>query len=133
MPLFLIEAQQTPASWARLMAHPENRAKASQDGAHIHEGRSVGYWYAIDPGRIFSIIEATNELAAAGLLSAMFGSGAFERIRTTVLLTPQQMLAANETAVGMPYAPPGGTPPSLSADLLDAGSVPRNPGNHHGG
>jgi hypothetical protein len=92
------------------MARPENRAAASREGEHLHDGRSVGYWYALDPGHIFSIIEAKDAVAAAGLLSAMFGSGAFDRVRTVPLLTPEQMLEALERARDMPYAPPGGPP-----------------------
>jgi hypothetical protein len=115
MPLYLIEGQQTPQSWARLTARPENRAEASRDGEHLHEGRSVGYWYALDPGHIFSIIEAKDEVAAAALLSAMFGSGAFDRVRTVPLLTPEQMLEALDRARDMPYAPPGGHPDPLDS------------------
>jgi hypothetical protein len=108
MPLFLIEAQQTPESWARLTANPENRAQASRDGAHLHEGRSVGYWYGLTPGHIISIIEAKDELAAAALLCVMYGSGAFQHLRTTVLLTPEQMLGVMDRARDIPYSPPGG-------------------------
>jgi hypothetical protein len=37
-------------SSARLTARLENREKASHEGAHHHDGRNVGYWYALDPG-----------------------------------------------------------------------------------
>lgn len=90
------------------MAHPENRAEASRDGAHLHDGRSVGYWYGLTPGHIFSIIEAPDELVAAALLSAMFSSGAFENLRTEVLLIPEQMMEAMIHGSKLPYSPPGG-------------------------
>jgi GYD domain len=110
MPLYLIEGQQSPESWARLTLRPENREQASREGAHHHDGRNVGYWYALDPGHVFSIIEAKDEVSAAALLSAMFGSGAFQHVRTVVLLTPEQMLEALNRARDMPYSPPGGHP-----------------------
>lgn len=108
MPHYLITAKQDPKTWSRLMANPENRAAQSKNDEHMIAGRSIGYWYGLDGTDIYAIVEAPDEQALAPLIVRQKASGAFTDVSVTVLLTPEEMLAALAAAKELDYAPPGG-------------------------
>jgi uncharacterized protein with GYD domain len=107
MPLFMVEFGYTPEAWAELVKSPENReemaaANAQRAGCKLH-----GLWYAFGESDVFALIEAPDNVTAAGLAIAVASSGAFRKVETHPLLTQAELLESLERAGEVAYAAPG--------------------------
>ena len=107
MPLYMLEFGYKPEVWAGLVQSPEDRKQKvgrmlEQAGAKLHE-----LWYSFGDQDGFALIEAPDNVTAAGLSIAITSSGAFRTFKTTVLMTQEDALRALEKAGAMQYeAPP---------------------------
>lgn len=107
MPLYMCRFGYTPETWAGLVRSPENREEAVRrvlegTGAKLHN-----IWYAFGEEDGFALIEAPDNVSAAGLAVAITSSGAFRKFETSVVLTQNELLQALEKASEIAYAPPG--------------------------
>ena len=107
MPFYMSQFSYTAETWANLVKNPEDRAAAiralaEQNGAKLH-----GVWYAFGEYDGVTIIEAPDNTTVAAILLAVAGSGAIEKLKTTVLLTTQEAVEAMRRAGGVGYRPPG--------------------------
>ena len=107
MPLYMATFGYTPETWAALVKSPENREERvrrilEEVGAKLHH-----IWYAFGEDDGFALIEAPDNLTAAGISIAITSSGAFTSFKTTVLMTMDEALEALEKAAAVAYTAPG--------------------------
>ncbi len=112
MPHFLLKSRMTGATWARLIAHPEDRFEKSRQGAREFNGEHLGYWYSSGTYDIYSLLRAPDVLTAGTLQANLFGSGAFTDFDQTTLLSVDEMREAIAQGTRWPsfatYKAPGG-------------------------
>lgn len=107
MPHYLIQFSQTPETWAKMIANPEDRREKVRQATEAFGGKLHGYWYSFGGADGFALIEAPDNVTAAAEAVGVAASGAFSAIKTTVLLTVEEMVAALKKAQGVSYSPPG--------------------------
>ena len=109
MPLFMFEFSYTPEVWAGLIKSPENREEAvgrmlDEAGAKLHH-----IWYSFGDTDGFALIEAPDNISAAGISLAIGSSGAFRKYETHVLITQEEAMEALEKAGEVAYTAPATT------------------------
>ena len=107
MPLYLTKFSYTPATWARLIAHPEDRRKAAQSYIEAVGGKLHGFWYAFGAYDGYNLWEAPDNVSMAAVAMAIGGGGALSSIDTTVLMTVDDTIDAMRKASEIPYRAPG--------------------------
>lgn len=107
MPMYLTRFSYTPATWAKLVAHPEDRRAAATQYIEAVGGKLHGFWYALGEHDGYNLWEAPDNVAMAATAIALSGGGALSSVQTTVLLTVEETLAALGQASAISYRPPG--------------------------
>ena len=107
MPLYLTKFSYTPATWARLIAQPEDRRKAAQSYIESVGGKLHGFWYAFGTHDGYTLWEAPDNVSMAAVVLAIGGGGALASLETTVLLTVDDTMAAMRKAGDIRYRAPG--------------------------
>ena len=107
MPLYLTRFSYTPATWAKLIGHPEDRRTAAQTYIESVGGKLHGFWYAFGPHDAYTLWEAPDSVSMAAVALAITGGGALSSLDTTVLLTVDETLDALRKAKQIQYRPPG--------------------------
>ena len=80
------------------------RRKVVQELAEKAGGRLVNFYFAFGKADVYCIVELPDQPTAAALSLAVGATGAVQ-LRTTVLLTAEELDAASKKSVG--YRPPG--------------------------
>ncbi len=106
MPMYLTRFRYTPATWAKLVEHPEDRRMAAAQHIEAVGGKLHGFWYAFGEHDGYNLWEAPDNVAVAAVAIAI-GGGVLSTIQTTVLLTVEETLAALQQADSIRYRPPG--------------------------
>ena len=107
MPLYLSKFSYTPETWARLIAHPEDRRQAAQDYIESVGGKLHGFWYAFGEHDGYNLWEAPDNVSMAAVVLAISGGGALSSRETTVLMSVEDTLKALRRAEQIKYRPPG--------------------------
>jgi uncharacterized protein with GYD domain len=107
MPLYLTKFSYTPATWARLIEHPEDRRAAAQSYIESVGGQLQGFWYAFGAHDGYSLWEAPDNVAMAAVVLKIGAGGALCSVETTVLLTVDETLEALSRAQAVQYTAPG--------------------------
>ena len=107
MPLYLTKFSYTPATWARLIANPEDRRKAAQSYIESVGGKLHGFWYAFGTHDGYTLWEAPDNASMAAVALAITGGGALGSLETTVLLTVDETIDALRKAGQIGYRTPG--------------------------
>ena len=107
MPIYLTKFSYTPETWARLIAHPEDRRKAAQSYIESVGGKLHGFWYAFGTHDGYNLWEAPNNVSMAAVALAISGGGALSALETTVLLTVDETMEAMRKAGEIRYRAPG--------------------------
>ena len=107
MPLYLSRFSYTPETWARLIANPEDRARAAQSYIESVGGKLHGFWYAFGTDDGYSLWEAPDNVSMAAVAVAIDGGGALSSLETTVLLTVDETIEALRKAGQVQYRAPG--------------------------
>jgi uncharacterized protein with GYD domain len=107
MPLYLTKFSYTPETWARLIAHPEDRRKAAQSYIESVGGKLHGFWYAFGTHDGYNLWEAPSNVSMAAVALAISGGGALSSLETTVLLTVDETMEAMRKASEIRYRAPG--------------------------
>jgi len=110
MPLYLTKFSYTPATWARLIGHPEDRRKAAQSYIEAVGGKLHGFWYGFGTHDGYTLWEAPDNAAMAAVTVAITGGGALSSSETTVLLTIEETMDALRKAGQIRYRAPGAQP-----------------------
>ncbi len=107
MPLYLSRFSYTPETWARLIGHPEDRAKAARSYIESVGGKLHGFWYAFGTHDGYNLWEAPDNVSMASVALAISGGGALSSFETTVLLSVDETLDALRRAEQVQYRAPG--------------------------
>jgi uncharacterized protein with GYD domain len=107
MTLYLSKFRYTPATWARLIEHPEDRRTAARTYIESVGGTLHGFWYAFGEYDGYTLWEAPDNVSMAAVALALGGGGALGTLETTVLLTVDETLDALGRAGQVRYRPPG--------------------------
>lgn len=107
MPMYLTRFSYTPATWAKLLEHPEDRRVAAKQYIESVGGKLHGFWYAFGDRDGYNLWEAPDNVSMASVALAIGAGGALSSIETTVLLTVDETLAAMKKASSIRYRPPG--------------------------
>ena len=107
MALYLTKFSYTPETWARLIAHPEDRRAAATTYIESVGGTLHGFWYAFGAHDGYTLWEAPDNGSMAAVAIALGSGGAISSLETTVLLTVDETLAALARAGQVRYRPPG--------------------------
>ena len=112
MPMYLTRFSYTPATWAELVDHPEDRRTAAAQYIEAVGGKLHGFWYALGEHDGYNLWEAPDNVAVAAVAIAIGGGGALSTIQTTVLLTVDETMAALQQAATIRYRSPGDDEPA---------------------
>ncbi|MCD1144552.1 GYD domain-containing protein [Kocuria sp. LUK] len=107
MPLYLTRFSYTPETWARMIAHPEDRRVAGREYIETVGGQLHGFWYAFGAHDAYALWEAPDNVSMAAVALAITGGGALSSFETTVLLSVEETLEALRRAGQVAYRPPG--------------------------
>ena len=107
MALYLTKFSYTPETWARLIAHPEDRRKAATTYIESVGGTLHGFWYAFGAHDGYTLWEAPDNGSMAAVAIALGSGGAISSLETTVLMTVDETLEALARAGQVSYRPPG--------------------------
>ena len=107
MPLYLTKFSYTPATWARLIANPEDRRSAAQSYIESVGGKLHGFWYAFGTHDGYNLWEAPDNVSMAAVAVAIGSGGALSSIETTVLLTVDETIEALRKSAEIRYRAPG--------------------------
>jgi uncharacterized protein with GYD domain len=107
MPLYLTRFSYAPATWAQLIANPEDRRKAAASYVESVGGKLHGFWYAFGDHDGYTLWEAPDNVSMAAVALAISGGGALSSFDTTVLLTVEETTEALKKAGQIQYRAPG--------------------------
>jgi len=105
--MYLSKFSYTPATWARLIEHPENRRDAARSYIESVGGTLHGFWYAFGAHDGYTLWEAPDNVSMASVVMAIGAGGALSHVDTTVLLTVEDTLEAMRRAGDVGYRTPG--------------------------
>ena len=107
MPVYLMRFSYTPETWARLIQNPEDRRDAARDYLEQVGGTLQGFWYGFGEYDGYAILEAPDNVSAAGAVLAIAAGGALSSVETTVLMTVDETLEALAKSKSIGYRRPG--------------------------
>ena len=107
MPFYLTRFSYTPATWAKLIANPEDRRLAARQYIEAVGGKLHGFWYALGEHDAYTLWEAPDNVSMAATALAIIAGGALSSFETTALLTVEETLAALKKASSIAYRRPG--------------------------
>ncbi len=109
MPVYMTQFSYTTEAWKALCENPVDRRDALRSLTQALGGRLIELYYAFGDYDGLVLLEAPDDAtAAAGVLAAL-GSGSFKTMKTTKLLTVNEIQQALRMAGPMAYRGPGST------------------------
>ena len=107
MPHFLIEVSYKDAATKAMVAKPQDRSEVVRKLCESLGGRMHSFFFAFGDFDIVTIVELKDNQTAAAIALAVGATGGYTRYRTTVLLTPEESVAAMRKAGDISFAAPG--------------------------
>src|SRR5262245_9474461 len=105
MPKFLFQATYTGEGTKGLLKEGGSKRRAAvEDAMKALGGKVEAFYYALGDPDVFLIVDAPDQASAAAFSLAVNASGAV-RLKTTALMTPEEMDTAAKKTVG--YRAPG--------------------------
>ncbi len=107
MAFFLMRFGYKPETWSKLMQNPEDRRNAAR--AYIEQvgGKLHGFWYGFGEYDGYLVLEAPDNVSAAGAVLAITAGGALASVETTALMTVEETLQALAKGKSIGYRRPG--------------------------
>lgn len=106
MPLYLYQAAYTSQGWATLIEKPQNRIEAVRPAVEKLGGKIRGAYFSFGEYDVVLIAEMPDNVSMAALAMAIAAGGAVKNAQTTVLMSPDDGLAAMQKASTSGYRPP---------------------------
>jgi uncharacterized protein with GYD domain len=108
MASYLYQVSYTAESWAKQLANPGNRINAVRPAVEAAGGKVVVAYYAFGDADIVLIADLPDNVSAASLALVFSAGGAVSSVRTTVLMSIDDGLAAIKKAGSLAgtYKPP---------------------------
>jgi len=106
MPLYLWQGAYTSEAWATLVEKPQNRVQAIRPAIEKLGGKIHSAFFSFGKYDVVLIVEMPDNVSAAALSIAIAAGGACKAAQTTVLMSPDDGLAAMKKASASGYRPP---------------------------
>lgn len=105
---YMIQVSYTPEAWAAQLKHPQNRIEAIRPMIERSGAKLIGAWYAFGESDLILIVEGGDDKTTAASVLVAAAGGAVSSIKTTVLMSIEDGLAAIKQAgeVSGLYKPP---------------------------
>ncbi len=107
MPLYMTQFAYTSEAWAALAKKPQNREEVLRALIEKLGGRLVSFYYAFGEYDGVFISEMPDEATITAAILAAISPGHVKAVKTTVLLTTEQTMAAMSKAGTQSYQAPG--------------------------
>ncbi len=105
MPSYLVQVSYTPEAVAELVKKPQDRSKIVSKAVEKFGGSLKGAWLAFGDYDTIVVAELPDNTAAAALAMAVTAGGSCRAVKTTVLLSVEEGIAAMKKASGSAYKP----------------------------
>jgi uncharacterized protein with GYD domain len=102
---YLMQISYTPAAWAALIKHPQNRMEPVSKVVEKLGGKITGFWMAFGEHDIVGILQMPDNVSAASFAMAIAGGGACTGVKTTPLIGFEDGLEALKKAGTCGYKP----------------------------
>jgi uncharacterized protein with GYD domain len=106
MPFYLIQVSYKDTATRTLIANPQTREDAIAKTCASLGGKLHSFFFAFGDYDVVCIAEVPDNITAAAIAMATASKGAIARYHTTVLMKPEEGLAAMKKAQKADYAPP---------------------------
>jgi uncharacterized protein with GYD domain len=106
MPLYMTQARFTSEAWDALYSNKEDRREVLSKMLEEAGGRLIDYYFSFGDADVMVITEAPNNMTAASAVIAIAKAGAVTDVRTTVLMSYEEGIAALQHSGSMGYTPP---------------------------
>ena len=108
MPNYLVQVAYTPEAWAAQLKNPQDRVAIVGKALAAVGARFVSSYLAFGDYDVIFIMEAPDNVSAAGLSMAVSAGGALKAIKTTPLLTIEEGIQAMKKGAqaAASYSPP---------------------------
>jgi uncharacterized protein with GYD domain len=103
---YLLQAAYSADGWAALVANPHDRSEALRTSVQALGGTLTGMWLAFGEADVVAVFQMPDDVSAAGVSMAISAGGAVTSVRTTLLLTLEEGVAAMRKASTSGYRPP---------------------------
>ena len=107
MPHYLIEVSYRDSASKAMIAHPQDRSEVVRKLCESLGGRLHSFFFAFGEYDVVAIVELADNRTAAAMAMAIGATGGFAKYRTTVLMTPEESVAAMRQAGDISFAAPG--------------------------
>ena len=107
MPLYMTQFAYTPQAWAALTKKPENREEIFRGLVQKLGGRLISFYNCFGDYDGVIVYEAPDETTAAATILAAIAPGHLKAIKTTTLMSTEQMMEAMRKAGMQTYRAPG--------------------------
>jgi uncharacterized protein with GYD domain len=108
MPLYMTQFSYTADAWAAIVTKPQDRAAAFRALLQHLGGELIFFAYALGDYDGVAIYKAPNETAATATLLSVLSAGHVKELKTTALLSVEQVLEAAHLAERQAYRGPEG-------------------------
>lgn len=106
MPKYMIQFAYTTEAWKTMTAHPQDRTAVIAGLAEKLGGKMEALYYTFGEYDGFVLVDAPDNQAATAIVLAAVSPGHIKNIHTTVVLTPQELMQAQERARAVTYQGP---------------------------
>lgn len=108
MALYMTQFSYTSEAWAALIKNPADRTVGLKALVEKMGGKLLHLYYSFGDQDGIAILEAPDEITAAGVVLAAVAPGHLKSTKTTQLLTVEQAVDAMGKAGAQVYAAPEG-------------------------
>ncbi len=105
MATYLVQAAYTSEAIKGAIANPQDRAAHIRKVVENLGGKMQGFWFCFGDYDVVTLMDMPNNEAAAAFALAIAGGGAVKSLKTTLLLSTQDGLAAMQKAGKSGYEP----------------------------
>jgi uncharacterized protein with GYD domain len=106
MPIYMLQGSYTAESWAAQLKNPQNRVESV--GKALCEsagGKLIGAWYCFGDHDLVFVADMPDNQSMTALSLAVTAGGAVKSLKTTVLMTGEEAVAAMKKANSVTYKP----------------------------
>ena len=106
MPFYMTQASYTPEAWKAQAANPQDRAAVMGKMIEAAGGKMLHFFFAFGEYDGVIISEAPDNTAYSSVALAAAAGGGLSKLKTTVLMTTEEGLAALRRVGEVAYRPP---------------------------
>jgi len=107
MPFYLTQASYTADAMKAMVANPQDRAAATGKMIEAAGGKMLHFFFAFGEYDAVIISEAPDNTTYSSVALAAAAGGGLSKLKTTVLMTSEEVMEAFRGAGRVLYTPPG--------------------------